>query len=64
MLQGMYLHFLMTFEDHKIVAVTFMVTKEKILAMSGINLLPIFQRQLYRRKRRMRMKFIAEAVLL
>lgn len=64
MFQGMDLHFLMAFEDYQIVTVTLMVTEEKILAMSGIDLFPIFQCQFYRRKRRMCMKLIAEAVLL
>ena len=43
MLEGMYLHFLMTFEDHQIVAVSLMVAEKQILAMSGIYFLPIFQ---------------------
>jgi hypothetical protein len=58
------LHLLMALEDHKIVAVALMVTKEEVLAVGRIDLLPIFQRQLDSRERRMRMKLIAEAVLL
>jgi hypothetical protein len=58
------LHLLMALEDHEIVAVAFMVTEEEVLAVGRVDLLPIFQRQLYSRERRMRMKLIAEAVLL
>ena len=58
------LHLLMTLEDHEIVTVALMITEEEILAVGRIYLLPIFQRQLDRRERRMRMKLIAEAVLL
>ena len=54
----------MALEDHEIVAVTFMVTEEEVLAEGRVDLLPIFQRQLYSRERRMCMKLIAEAVLL
>ena len=64
MLEGVDLHLLMTLEDHEIVAVAFMVTEEEVLAVGRVDLLPIFQRQLDGRERRMRMKLIAEAVLL
>jgi hypothetical protein len=63
MLEGMDLHFLMTFEDHEIVAVSLMITEEKVLAMGRIYFFPIFQSQLNGRKRRMGMKLIAEAML-
>jgi hypothetical protein len=58
------LHLLMALEDHKIVAVALMVTEEEVLAVGRVDLLPIFQRQLDGREGRMRMKLIAEAVLL
>ena len=58
------LHLLMALEDHEIVAVTFMVTEEEVLAVGRVDLLPIFQRQLDGRERRMCMKLITEAVLL
>ena len=64
MFQGVDLHFLMAFEDYQIVTVSLMIPEEQILAMSGIDLLPIFKSQLYRRKWRMGMKLIAEAMLL
>jgi hypothetical protein len=64
MFKRMDLHLLMTFKDNQIMSVALMIAEEKILAMSRINLLPVFQRQFDRRKWRMRMKFIAEAVLL
>ena len=51
----MYGKFLMTFEDHKIMPVAFMVSEEKILAMDGIDVFPILKGQFYRRKRRMDM---------
>jgi hypothetical protein len=54
----------MTLENDQIMAVSLMVTEEKILAMRGINLFPIFQSQLDGRKWRMGMKLIAEAMLL
>jgi hypothetical protein len=54
----------MTLEDHQIVAVSLVVSEEEILAVDRINVLPIFQCQLDCRERRMRMKLIAEAVLL
>ena len=41
-----------------------MVTEEEVLAVGRVDLLPIFQRQLDGRERRMCMKLIAEAVLL
>jgi hypothetical protein len=45
----------MAFEDHKIVPVAFMVAEEQVLAMDGIDVFPIFEGKLYRRKRRMGM---------
>ena len=60
----MYGKFLMTFEDHKIMPVAFVVAEKKVLAMDGIDVFPIFKGQLDRRKRGMGMKFIAETVLL
>ena len=56
--------FLMTFKYGKIVPVAFVITEKQILAVYGIDILPIFQGELYGRQRRMGMKFIAEAVLL
>ena len=41
-----------------------MVAEKQILAMHGIYVLPVLQSQFDCRKRRMRMKLIAEAVLL
>jgi hypothetical protein len=64
MLQGMYGKFLMTFKHNQIMAVALMVAEEQVLAVYGIDILPIFQGELYGRQRRMGMKFIAEAVLL
>ena len=58
MLQGMDGKFLMAFEDDKIMPVALVVTEKQILAMGGIDFLPIFQRKLYGRKRRMSMKLI------
>ena len=60
----MYGKFLMAFEYNQIMPVAFVITEEEVLAVDRIYLLPLFQRQLYRRKRRMSMKFIAQAVLL
>ena len=61
--KGMYRKFLMTLENHKIMSVTLVITEKEVLAMDGIYLLPIFKSQLYRRKRRMCMKFICQSVL-
>lgn len=52
----------MTLKDNQIVTVSLMVSEEQILAMGGINLLPILQCQFYRRKRRMGMEFIFKSV--
>ena len=60
----MYVKFLVAFEDHKIMSVAFVVAEEKILAVNGIYILPVFKGQLYRWKRRMGMIFIAETMLL
>ena len=62
MLQRVDGEFLMTFEHNQIVAVAFMIAEKEVLAMDGIYLLPIFQRQLYRRKWRMGMEFILKGV--
>jgi hypothetical protein len=54
----------MTFEDHQIVAVSLVIPEEEVLAVDRVDVLPIFQRQLDCRERRMSMKLIAEAMLL
>jgi hypothetical protein len=56
--------FLMALEDHQIVAVSLVVSEEEVLAVDRINVLPVFKRQLDCRERRMRMKLIAESMLL
>ena len=60
----MYCKLLMAFEHHEIMPVAFVVAEKEVLAMDGIDVFPIFKGQLYRRKRGMSMKFIAETVLL
>lgn len=55
--------FLMTLEDNKIMSVAFMITEEEVLAMNRIYLLPIFESKLDRRKRRMSVDLITEAML-
>ena len=64
MLKGVDSQLLMALEDYKVMPVSLMISEEKVLAMNGIYLLPIFQSKFYGRKRRMGMKLIAEAVLL
>jgi hypothetical protein len=54
----------MALEDNQIMTVALVITEEQVLAMGRIDFLPIFQSQLDRRKRRMSMKLISEAVLL
>ena len=48
----MYLKLLMTLKDNEIVPVAFVISEEKILAMRGINVFPIFQGKFYCGKRR------------
>jgi hypothetical protein len=43
----------MTFEYHKIMPVSFVIPEEQILAVCGIDFLPVFEGQFYGRKRRM-----------
>jgi hypothetical protein len=62
--EGVYCKFLMTLENHQIVAVSLVVSEEEVLAVDRINVLPVFKRQLDCRQRRMRMKLIAESMLL
>ena len=64
MFKRVYCQFLMTFEDHEIVAVALVVPEEKILAMDGVYILPVLQSELDGRKGRMGVKLVAEAVLL
>jgi hypothetical protein len=56
------LHFLMTFEYHKIMPVSLMVTEKEILAVGGVNVFPIFQSKFDGRKRRMGMEFISKSM--
>ena len=60
----MNLHFLMAFEHDEIMAVALVVTKEEILAMGRIYFLPIFEGKFNRRKRRMGVKLVIEAMIL
>ena len=62
MLQGVDIKVFVTLETHQIVAVPFVIAEEQVLAMQGINVLPILQRFLYGRKRRMIMHLIRNAV--
>lgn len=62
MLQRMDGQFLMTFEDYQIMPVSLVVTEEQVLAMGGIDFLPILQSKLYGRKRRMSMQFIFKSM--
>ena len=64
MFEGMDRQFLMTLENHQIMAVSFMVSEEEILAVDRIYLLPVFKSQLDRGERRMGMEFIFQTVLL
>ena len=59
----MYRKFLVALEHDKIVAVALVIPEEKVLAMDGIDILPILQGKFYRRQRRMCVKLKAEAVL-
>lgn len=43
----------MTFEDYQVMSVSLMVSEEKVLAVCGIDFLPVFEGQFYGRKRRM-----------
>ena len=54
----------MALEDHQIEAVSLVIPEEEVLAVDRIDFLPIFQRQLYCRERRVCMKLLAEAMLL
>ena len=63
MFKGMDLHFLMTFEHHKIMTVSLVIAEKQILAMGGIYLLPIFKCELDGRKRRMCMKLVVKAMI-
>ena len=64
MLEGVDCQFLMAFEHNEIVTVALMVPEEQVLAVDRINILPVLKSQLYRRKRRMCMKFKTETMLL
>ena len=55
--------FLMTFKYNKIMSVALVVAEEQVLAMCGIDILPILQRQFYGRKRRMVMCIVFYAIL-
>ena len=64
MFKRMDLHFLMAFEYHKVMPVSLMVAEKEVLAVDGIEILPVFQGEFYRRKRRMDMQFIFHPMLL
>jgi hypothetical protein len=64
MFEGMDRQLLMTLENHQIMAVSFMISEEEILAMDGIYILPVFQSKFDRRKRRMGVKLIFQTMLL
>ena len=53
----------MTLKDNEIVSVAFVVAEEEILAMSGIDFLPIFKCKLYCGKRWMVMCLIFNSVI-
>lgn len=51
--QRVYGQLLVTFEHHQIVSVALVVTEEKVLAVSRVNLLPVLQCHFYGRERGM-----------
>ena len=62
MLKRMNVEFLVTLEHDKIMPVALVIAEEEVLAMDGIYLLPVFESELDRRKRRMSVDFISESV--
>ena len=62
MLQGVDVQVFVAFETHQIVAVSFVIAEEQVLAMYGIYVLPICQRLLYGGKRRMIINLIGNPV--
>jgi hypothetical protein len=54
----------MTLKDDEIMSVALMVAEKQILAMSGVNILPILESQFYGRKRRVVMSMKLNAVVL
>jgi hypothetical protein len=64
MLQPVNVQILVTLKTGHIVAVTLMVAEEEVLAVCGINVLPIGKRLLYGRQRRMIVHLILYPVLL
>ena len=64
MLKGVDSQLLMALEDYKVMPVSLMVAEKEVLAVDGIEILPVFQGEFYRRKRRMDMQFIFHPMLL
>jgi hypothetical protein len=64
LLQCVDTQFLMAIEHNKIMPVALVIPEEKILAMSRIYILPIFECKLNGRKRRMTMSVILYPILL
>jgi hypothetical protein len=53
----------MTLEYHQIMSVALVVSEKEILAVGGINVLPVLKRQLNCGKRRMSVKLITYVML-
>ena len=62
-LKAVDIQILVALEHHEIMPVALMIPEKQILAMHGIYVLPIFQRLLYRRKRRMLMQLVTYGML-
>lgn len=54
----------MTFEYHKIMPVSFVIPEEQILAVCGIDFLPVFEGKFDCWKRRMYMVLVFYAIIL
>ena len=59
----MYIQFLVALEYHEVMPVAFVITEKQILAVSGINIFPIFKGQFDCREGRMSMELIGQVVI-
>lgn len=64
MLKTVYIKILVTVERHQIMPVSLMIAEKQILAMRGINFLPVLQCKFYGRKRRVMVCLVGYSVLL
>lgn len=63
-LQAVDVHLLVALEDDQIVPVALVVSEKQVLAVCRVEILPVFHRLLYRRKRRMLVHDVTDAQFL